>query len=134
MNRQLLLDTDILSSLMRKNEKVIEKAYNYLLEHKIFIFSVITKYEILRGLKSKNAIKQIERFLSFCNKCYIFPVDDRIVIRASDIYAELLKQGKIISDADILIGSTAREYDYGLVTNNIEHFNRIRGLTLENWL
>lgn len=134
MSKKLLLDTDILSNLMRKNEKVISKAHDYLLEHRVFIFSVITKYEILRGLKVKSATKQIEKFLLFCSKSLILSIDDRIVAKASDIYADLRKHGKIISDADILIGATALVNDFGVVTNNLEHFNRIEGLTLENWI
>ena len=134
MSKKLLLDTDILSNLMRKNEKVIEKAHEYLLEHRVFMFSVITKYEILRGLKAKDATKQIERFLLFCDKCFILPIDDKIITMASTIYADLRKKGQIISDADILIGSTALINDFGVVTNNTNHFNYVKDLVLENWL
>ena len=55
---QLLLDTDILSALMRKNPVVHAKARAYLSTHRLFTFSVITRYEILRGLKAKDAQKQ----------------------------------------------------------------------------
>lgn len=65
MSKQLLLYTDILSALMRREKKVQEKAYDYLLEYKILTFSVITKYEILRGLKSKDASKQKTKSLFF---------------------------------------------------------------------
>jgi len=134
MSEQLILDTDILSNLMKKNEKVFKKSYAYLLEHRVFIFSVITKYEILRGLKSKNANKQIERFLSFCDKCLILPIDDIIVNEASTVYADLRKRGISISDADILIGATALVNGFGVVTNNYEHFKNISELKIENWL
>ena len=134
MSKKLLIDTDILSNLMKKNERVIKNAHDYLLEHRVFIFSVITKYEILRGLKAKDATKQIEKFLMFCDKCLIFPIDDRIVTLASSIYADLRKKGKIISDADILISSTALVNNFGVVTNNTSHFDYLKDLTLENWL
>ncbi len=52
MATQIILDTDILSAVMRKNPVAISKARHYLAEHGQFIFSVITRYEILRGLKA----------------------------------------------------------------------------------
>jgi tRNA(fMet)-specific endonuclease VapC len=134
MSKQLILDTDILSNLMKKNENVIIKAQSYLSEHRLFTFSVITKYEILRGLKSKKAEKQIERFLFFCDNCLILSVDNNIVDKASSVYAELQKQGKIIGDADILIGATALVNGFGIVTNNYEHYRNINGLQIENWM
>ena len=60
------------------------------------MFSVITKYEILRGLKSKDAVKQIENFLLFCDKCLILPIEDKVVGIASSIYAELRKKVKLL--------------------------------------
>jgi tRNA(fMet)-specific endonuclease VapC len=50
-----LLDTDILSALMRGVPAVVGKAGAHLAEQGRFRFSVITRYEILRGLKAKGA-------------------------------------------------------------------------------
>lgn len=57
-----LLDTDILSAIMRRNASVSQKSRIYLQEHRRFHFSIITRYEILRGLKTKDAHRQIEAF------------------------------------------------------------------------
>lgn len=54
--------------------------------------------------------------------------------KASDIYAYLRRKGKIIEDADILIGASALENNAILVTNNEEHLGRIDGLKIENWM
>jgi tRNA(fMet)-specific endonuclease VapC len=63
---QVLIDTDILSLLMRKNPTVVAHAKLYLAEHNHFSISVITRYEILRGLTVKGASKQAARFEDFC--------------------------------------------------------------------
>ena len=55
---QLVLDTDILSLLMRNNSSVIAKANEYLSEHDRFTISIITRYEILRGLKQRVPINR----------------------------------------------------------------------------
>ncbi|HKP12114.1 MAG TPA: type II toxin-antitoxin system VapC family toxin [Blastocatellia bacterium] len=131
---QLLLDTDILSALMRKNPAVHAQARAYLSTHRLFTFSVITRYEILRGLKAKDAHKQAGVFERFCARNRILPVTDEIIDRAADLYADLYKRGQLIGDADILIAATALTHGLGVVTNNEAHFNRITGLGVGNWI
>lgn len=50
------------------------------------------------------------------------------------IKAKLRTEGKMLDDFDILIAATAIVNDCVLVTNNIKHFERIDGLTIENWI
>jgi len=47
---------------------------------------------------------------------------------------KLKKKGALLNDADILIASIAKAHDAVLVTNNEEHFARVEGLKIENWL
>jgi len=61
------------------------------------------------------------------------PITEQIIVRASDIYADLHRRGQLIGDADILIASTAIEYGLVLATNNVAHFGRIPGLQVDNW-
>lgn len=128
------LDTDILSAIMRRNVTAVSQGRLYLLEHEQFTFSIITRYEILRGLKAKEANVQLAAFNRFCTTSHILPATDEVIVPASDIYADLHRRGTLISDADILIASTAMVHNLVVVTNNEAHFNRIPGLTVENWL
>ena len=98
-----------------------------------FRISIITRYEILRGLKAKQAIRQIAIFEDQCLKSQIYPLTDAIVVRASDIFAFLHNQGKLISDADILIAATALSHNLTLITGNVDHYIRIPELIIENW-
>ena len=50
------------------------------------------------------------------------------------IYATLQQQGTIIGDADILIGASVLSLGLGVATNNENHFGRIPGLPVENWI
>jgi tRNA(fMet)-specific endonuclease VapC len=52
-------------------------------------FSIITRYEILRGLKAKGAVKQLVTFDRFCDANIILPLTDEVIIKASNIYALL---------------------------------------------
>ena len=131
---QVVLDTDILSAIMRKNPVVIPKARDYLAVYSQFTISIITRYEILRGLKVKGATKQLMVFDRFCAKNIILPLTDEVIVQAAEIYATLHRQGELISDADILIAASALVHRLGVVTRNEQHFKRIAGLQVENWL
>ncbi len=62
----VLVDTDILSAIMRKHAPATERARSYLRLHRNFTFSIITRYEILRGLYARGAAKQLAIFDKLC--------------------------------------------------------------------
>jgi tRNA(fMet)-specific endonuclease VapC len=86
----------------------------------------------LRGLKAKQAVRQIAAFDERCHRSLILPLTDEIVVRAAEIYADLHRSGRLVSDADILIAATAMSNDLMLVTGNEGHFRRIVGLAVDN--
>ncbi|MDA0747268.1 MAG: type II toxin-antitoxin system VapC family toxin [bacterium] len=131
---QMVLDTDILTAILRQNPIVLPRARAYLNEHGRFHLSIITRYEILRGLKTKDATRQAATFETFCSRNMILPLTDEAVTTATEIYADLSKRGELIGDADILIAASAMAHGLGVVTNNERHFQRISGLHMENWL
>lgn len=69
-----------------------------------------------------------------CRTVEILPVSDAVVVRAADIYADLYRRGLLIGDADILIAATALEHGLPLITRNQNHFRRIAGLSLADWI
>jgi tRNA(fMet)-specific endonuclease VapC len=119
---------------MRKNPSAIERARSYLGVYRQFTFSVITRYEVLRGLLAKGATKQQSTFDQLCAASRVLPLNDSIIVQAATIYADLHRRGELISDADILIAATAITHGLAVVTNNEAHFRRIRDLQVLNWL
>jgi tRNA(fMet)-specific endonuclease VapC len=63
----------------------------------------------------------------------VLPLTDDIIVQAADLYALLYQEGQLISDADILIAATALKHNLVMVTENVNHFRRIPGLSIENW-
>ncbi len=132
--RPALLDTDTLSEVMKRRDlHVLDNARQYLATFGRFTFSIMTRYEILRGLKARRADRQIARFEQRCQQSHVLPLTDDIIVRAADIYALLYQRGRLISDADILIAATALGHDRIMVTENVDHFRRISDLTVESW-
>jgi tRNA(fMet)-specific endonuclease VapC len=127
-----LIDTDILSSLMRGNPLVTTRARSYLEVHERLTFSVITRYEVLRGLLAKNAARQMAAFDQLCGASQVLPLTGAIIVQAAAIYVDLSQRGELINDADILIAATAATHGLVMVTNNENHSRRIPNLQIDN--
>ena len=134
MEPKSLWDTDVLSGLMRKTPAALNRARAYLADHRQLTISLVTRFEILRGLKAKRANAQLAAFDSFCMNNEVLPITDQIIVRAAETYADLHNRGQLIADADILIAATAIENGLVMATNNLADFGRITGLQIDNWL
>jgi tRNA(fMet)-specific endonuclease VapC len=129
-----LFDTDTLSEIMKGfDQQLQDNARRYLAVFHHFTFSIITRYEILRGLKARRATRQIARFEQRCQHSLVLPLTDDIFVQAADLYALLYQEDQLISDADILIAATALKHNLVMMTENVNHFRRIPGLSIENW-
>jgi len=66
------------------------------------------------------------------NKFKQIPISSSLDIFAAE-KARLRKDGNIVDDFDLLIGSTAIYNEMTLVTNNEKHFIRLKNIQIENW-
>lgn len=132
--KQALIDTDILSLFLRGNKQVKHKLHEYLSCYSTLNISILSYYEILSGLKYKDAHKYLDPFLKLCELATIIPITEESCIKSADIYASLRKNGEMIDDVDILIAGICLENNFILVTNNLKHFSRINGLEIANWI
>ena len=131
--KQALLDTDIISEFLRANSKVVAKVDRYLVQYGSVNISIISYYEILNGLLYKDARKQLDRFLAFIDLNKVLPITVRSARTSAEIQADLRKKGKEIGHADTLIAGIALTNGLQLITNNSDHFKRIKGLDTDNW-
>ena len=132
--KQSIIDTDILSEFLRGNPKVIAKVDEHLKEFGFLSLSIITYYEILNGLLYKDARKQMAKFEEFIELNKVVPLTIRTVKISANIQADLRKKGTQIGHTDTLIAGVAMASELQLVTNNVEHFKRIKGLEIINWI
>lgn len=128
-----LVDTDILSMFFRGNRAVVSCFEIYLNEHRQINLSIVTYYEILSGLKHRDAQKQLTLFLDFAAQNLILPLTEESVTFSANIYATLRRDGTPVDDIDLLIAGVALANDLVLVTHNQRHFNRIDGLQWQDW-
>lgn len=129
-----VLDTNIITAILKGNNKVQERAKSVIREGEDILINAISYYEIKRGLLAINALKQIEIFDRFCEQYGLVLLDTQLIFdKAAEIYADLHQRGQLLKDADILIASIVNCKDFILVSDDSD-FNRIPGLKIENWL
>jgi tRNA(fMet)-specific endonuclease VapC len=132
--KRCTLDTNIITAFLKNDLRVVQRASEYLEFFDKFTINIISYYEILRGLKDIGNEEKLQRFDDFIQENELVSIGKDIVEKAAEIYAYLKKEGNLIEDADILMAATAIVEELVLITNNIKHFERIKGLKIDNWI
>jgi len=130
---EYILDTDTCIYWLKGKEEVKRKVEKIGVDNlRITIITLAElKYGAFNSQKVSGNLKNINDFLG---KVKVLLLDEDAAERFGKIKAGLRKTGQLIEDFDILIGSIALSHGGVLVTNNIEHFKRISGLSHENWV
>lgn len=132
--KEALIDTDILSFFFKGDEMVGKKIVEYSKDYEKLNLSIITQYEVIKGLEYKEAEGQIKRFSKFIEtKCKIVNLSEASIKKSAKIYGDLRRKGITIGSLDILIAGIAIENKLQLITNNEKHYQDIEGLEIENW-
>jgi len=127
-----VLDTNILSALIKKEAVVFQHASTALLNNAEFLLCPVVFYEAYRGFLHRDAHRQLAFFQKLINTFTWDEFDRADWEQAAQMWANLQRQGQPLPDADLLIGTYAMRRDAIIVTDNSRHFARL-GAPLENW-
>lgn len=96
--------------------------------------SVLTLAEALFGARKKNS-QRLESLVGMFRELFpVVPWSENAAEAYALIRTQLETSGSPIGEMDMLIAASAIAGGYVLVTNNIRHFQRIQGLSIENWV
>lgn len=132
-----LLDTDILSNLMKRSPSSALLAKTARVSPEQQFTSSITFGELVYGahrLKERTDIllERIEEAL--LPNLPVLAFDASAARRYGEIRADLERRGTPIGAANIRIAAIALSQDLKVVTGNERHFQRVPNLEIENWL
>lgn len=128
---QYILDTDISSYLIRGDHETVTKKFSELYDS--CAISSITAAELQYGAKKRNNKQLTQKVKAFCDLVEIIPWDEDAAKAYAKLRVELETSGTPIGNMDMLIAASALARKAVLVTNNTEHFSRIKDLKLDNW-
>lgn len=128
------LDTNVVAAHLKTNAVVTQRMRHAEAAGYPVMLNAVSYYETRRGLLFAGARTQLAAFERLWRTQGILMIDQVVLDKAADIYADLRATGKLIEDADILMAAIALTNDLALVTNNTSHFSRLTDLQIEDWL
>jgi predicted nucleic acid-binding protein len=138
MRAKVLLDTDILSEVMKgKDPVVVEHARRYLTDAGQLTFSAMPVMEIVAGYSRRRSEEKLRRFLHMASRSDVVPFETVVAELAGRIHADLVRMGMNIGVPDTAIAATAIHVGVPLVTGNTSDYALVRDagypLQLQNW-
>jgi tRNA(fMet)-specific endonuclease VapC len=128
-----IFDTDTAIYWLKGNEQIRNRVLQVGPDN--LRITMVTLAELKFGAyNSQRQEQNLSHISDFLRKVKVLPLDEKAADRFGQVKAALRKSGEIIQDFDILIASITLVQNAVLVTNNTNHFERIPGLHLENWL
>ena len=131
-----LFDTDVLSNIVKRNpsKTLLQKIQK--LPRGLQYTSSINIGEIYYGANRSSRREQIieafeERVFP---SVHIVGFDEMSGKLFGELKARLEEQGIVCSEPDLRIASIAIQHDFILITGNTRQFEKISGLSIENWI
>ena len=119
-------DTDVLIDFLADTEPAAERVGQEL-EHGDLRTTVITRFELLAGARSKRQKAAVRDLLAALPA---LPLDEAAADRAAGVRLALESHGAPIGMADSLIAGIVLHNGGMLLTRNVRHFQRVEGLAL----
>lgn len=113
-----ILDSNILILALRSDPKALDLLDALELKKERMCISVVTRTEILAGMRPQEEERTMELLDSLEN----LPVDEAIADRAGRLIYQYARQGVQLSFPDAVIAATTLHHDLTLATTNPKHF------------
>ena len=130
----VFLDTDVISHFFFGSYKIRDNVFHKIYNNERVAVTSINVYELLKGLKCRKNGNKYKLFRDFLESVIIYTIDAKTLEIAAGIYADLIEKKEKLSDIDIFIASIVIANNGTLVSNNTNHYKKIKNLQLINWL
>ena len=127
-----LLDTNILSAIIRKEALAERHFRRALADDDVLLLSIVVFYKVKCGLLKRDAKKQMAVFEHLARQFAWCDVVQEDWEHAARLWVERSKIGRPIEDADLLIAAQAERLGAILVTDNEKYFDDL-DVKIENW-
>ena len=128
-----LLDSNSMSDLIRHPGGKVARRFAVVGEP-VVCTSIVVACELRFGAAKKGSSElsiRIDQLLASFN---VLPLDREADRHYAEIRTHLSRQGRPIGSNDLLIAAHTLALDLVLVTDNVDEFARVPGLSIENWL
>ncbi len=132
----LVLDSSVVIAAERRGENVTQMLKQIVAAtgDQRTVLSSVGLTELVHGIYRAQTVEARNRRDSFIrellNDVEVYPYTKETALLAGKIDGEQQSRGTVIPFGDLLVGATALEVGYSILTANVRHFRLIPGLTV----
>ncbi|MHA2370284.1 MAG: PIN domain-containing protein [Candidatus Hodarchaeales archaeon] len=132
---KICLDSDFLVALLREYPDAIQKAEDLEKESHSLATTAMNALELYVGIMGVDGVSsaRVERTEELIESLEILPLGQQAARRSAGIMNSLEKLGQPIGVKDTIVAGIALENRVPVMTRNIDHFERVTGLTILTW-
>jgi tRNA(fMet)-specific endonuclease VapC len=131
--RQYLLDTNILSHLVRQPQGRVAKRIAEVGDANV-LTSIVVACELRYGAAKRGSRRLTRQIEAILGALTVRPLESDVEGVYASIRVTLERKGTPLGAHDMLIAAHARAIDAVCVTDNVAEFKRVPALRVENWL
>lgn len=124
---RVVTDTDVLIDFLRGKSSAVEKLKELVESGASLATTVVNVFELSWGAYRIGRTRDVENLIE---ALLILSLTSKEALKTGEEAAYLASIGQTIDVRDLLIGIIARENGFTVLTGNIKHFSKIRGLRI----
>ena len=130
----MIVDTNVLVRVMQGHERATRKLAELEGQSVRLALSAVSLFELYHSVEQvHNPVERRRQIEAVLDSKRTYPADGAVMRKAGRIDGQLTSEGRAIGMGDTVIGATALVHEEPVLTENVEHFERIDGLDIESY-
>ena len=130
----MILDTSFIIDFMEGDEGALERHRKLIERAETYRVSSAAIFELWTGVAhSKRRSEEKLKVTKALSGISTIPLTSLMAEKAGEIHGTLAKEGQAIDIVDAMIAATAVLENETVLTRNIKHFSRVKGLRIESY-
>jgi tRNA(fMet)-specific endonuclease VapC len=130
----VIVDTNVLVRVMQGHERATRKLAELEGQSVRLTLSAVSLFELYHSVEQvHNPVERRRQIEAVLDSKPTYPADDAVMKKAGRIDGRLTADGRAIGMGDTVIGATALVHEDPVLTENVDHFERIDGLEIESY-
>jgi tRNA(fMet)-specific endonuclease VapC len=126
----MIADTTFIIDLLRNDAAANERASDIESAHSSLYITAVSIFELWQGFRQSNSKKEL---LTLVSRMPFLNLGFEAAAEAGKIHSDLREKGQEIETPDSLLAGIAKSRNEPLLTRNVKHFSRIKGLMTESY-
>jgi tRNA(fMet)-specific endonuclease VapC len=129
-----MLDTNICSYVLRSRPASVKERFDEAGPGALAVSTVVLAELLFGAARHREAAAIRREIRDLVSRLEVLPWDEVAAEHYGDVRAALEQCGRPLGAMDMMIAAHARSRGATLVSNDLNHFDRVEGLLVANWV